>query len=218
MTPSPLTMYGFWRSQATFRLRVALNLKGLAYREVPVALDAGEQNEAAFRAVNPAGGVPALVIGSRVLTQSSAILEYLEETHPTPPLLPPDPLGRARVRALAAQAISDAHPLIVPRVKRYLTTHDGYDAARWTAWQTQWFGAGLSAIEARLAADAETGTFCHGETPGLADICLCGLAAGAKTFGIAIADIPTVERIVARCMSLPAFDAARAERQADYPG
>ncbi len=210
-------MYGFWRSQATFRVRVALNLKGLSYREIPVDLDAGEQDAPDFRAINAMGGVPALMVGDAPLTQSLAILEYIEETNPEPALLPRDPLGRARVRALAAIAVSDTHPLIVPRVKKYLAANAGFDAARWKAWQTFFIAAGLRGYEARLAHDAETGPFCHGETPTFADICLCGLMASAKTFGIETAAIPTVERIAGHCMALPAFEKAKAIHQADYP-
>lgn len=214
----PVEMYGFWRSQATFRLRVALNLKGCAYTELPVDLDAGQQNDEAFRAINPSGSVPALRVGDAVLTQSLAVLEYLEEVCPRPPLLPSDPLGRARVRALAGLAVSDAHPLIVPRIRRYLAEHAGFDPDSWRAWQTHWFSAGLRSLEARLARDRETGDFCHGAEPTIADLCLAGLHAGARTFGIHVPDIPTVDRIVARCMALDAFDRARADRQADYPG
>lgn len=212
-----MDVYGFWRSQATFRLRVALNLKGITYREIPVDLDTGEQNEAAFREINPLGSVPALMVAGGPLTQSLAVLEYLEETHPDPALLPPDALGRARVRALAAIAVSDAHPLIVPRIKRYLAEHAGFDAARWKAWQTHWFSAGLEGFEARLAHEADTGTHCHGDTPTFADICLAGLVAGADAFSIEVEGIPTVRRIVARCMATPPFEAARAVHQVDYP-
>ena len=212
-----MDMYGFWRSQATFRVRVALNLKGLAYKEIPVDLDCGAQDAPEFRAINAMGGVPALMVGDLPLTQSLAILEYIEETNPEPALLPRDPLGRARARSLAAIAASDTHPLIVPRLKKYLAANAGFDAARWKTWQTFFITAGLHGYEARLAHDAETGTFCHGETPTFADICLCGLAASAKTFGIETAAIPTVERIVEHCMALPAFEKAKAIHQSDYP-
>ena len=215
---APLTMYGFWRSQATFRVRVALNVKGVAYEEIPIDLDKGEQNAEAFRGKNPLGGVPALMIDGVPLTQSLAILEYIEETHPRPALMPLDALGRARVRSLAAIAVSDAHPLIVPRIKRYLADHAGFDAAQWKAWQTQWFSAGLRGYEARLSGERATGPYCHGDTPTLADICLCGLHAGVETFGITVEGIPTVKRIVALCMGQPAFAAAKGSNQKDFPG
>ena len=214
----PLELFGFWRSQATFRLRVALNLKGIAYAETPVDIDSGATREPKFRAVNPMGAVPALMVDGTALTQSLAILEYLEEVHPEPPLLPRDPLGRARVRSLAAIAVADAHPLIVPRVRRYLAETAGFDAKQWHAWQVHWFGAGLAGYEARLADAPETGSYCHGETPTFADICLCALVAGARMFNVPIKDVPTVERIVARCMADPAFERARAIHQSDYPG
>lgn len=212
-----MDMYGFWRSQATFRIRVALNLKGIGYKEIPINLDEGEQNAEAFRQINPLGSVPALMVDGRPLTQSAAILEYIEETHPEPPLLPKDPIGRARVRSLAAVAISDAHPLIVPRIKRYLSETAGFDAERWKVWQTHWLSAGLCGLESRLADDEATDAFCHGNAPTIADICLVGLYAGAKTFKIDVENIPTVERIVAHCKAQPAFEAAEAVRQADYP-
>lgn len=214
----PLEVYGFWRSQAMYRLRVALKLKGVAYRETPVNIDKGEQDEPAFRRISPMGSVPALIADGTALTQSLAILEWLEETYPEPALLPRDPLGRARVRSIASIVVADSHPLIVPRVKRYLAEHAGFDAARWKAWQTHFFTAGLQGIEARLAADGGTGRFCHGDAPTIADICLAGLAAGARTFDIAVADVPTVDRIVDGCLALPAFIESRADRQSDYPG
>ena len=213
-----MDMYGFWRSQATFRLRVALNIKGIAYREIPVDLDAGGQDAPAFRAINPLGAVPALMVEGEALVQSLAILEYIEDTHPEPALLPPDPLGRARVRSLAAIAASDTHPLIVPRVRAYLTARAGFDPARWKAWQTHWFTAGLRGAEARLSREPATGRYCHGDAVTIADICLVGLAAGAAGFGITVTDIPTVDRIVAACRDQPAFARARASNQSDYPG
>ena len=213
-----MDMYGFWRSQATFRVRVALNIKGIAYREIPIDLDEGGQNASDFRSINPMGSVPALMVDDVAITQSLAILEYIEEIHPTPALLPSDPMGRARVRSLAAIAVSDTHPLIVPRVKRYLAEQAGFDAARWKAWQTHFFTAGLQGYEARLSRDGETGTCCHGDSPTFADICLCGLVAGIKTFGITVTDIPTVTRIAAHCTDMPAFEKAKAIHQSDYPG
>lgn len=212
-----MQLYGFWRSQATFRLRVALRLKGIAYGETPVDLDAGAQNADDFRAINPLGSVPALMVGDEALTQSLAIIEYLEETHPTPALLPSDPLGRARVRSLAAIAVSDSHTLIVPRVRRYLAQHAGLDAEQWKAWQTHWFTAGLRGYENRLAGHASTGRFCHGDMPGVADICLAGLVLGAEGFGIDVDDVPTVRAIVTRCLALEAFEQSRAKHQKDYP-
>jgi maleylacetoacetate isomerase len=214
-----MNIYGFWRSQATFRVRIALNLKGVAYHEIPIDLDKGEQLAPAFLAINPQGALPALIEDSAApLTQSSALLEYIEERFPVPAILPKALRDRARVRSLAAVAISDTHPLITPRIKGYLSTNAGFDAAQWRAWQIQWFSAGLKTLEARLAGDKATGTFCHGEIPSVADICLVALYEGAGTFKIKVDGIPTVDRIVAHCMTLPAFADAHPRRQADYPG
>ena len=212
-----LQMYGFWRSQATFRVRVALNLKGVAYEEIPINIDIGEQFGEAFRKVNPLGGVPALMIDGQPLTQSMAILEYLEETYPTPAILPSDAVGRARVRGLAAIGAGDAHPLIVPRIKTYLTKNAGFEPPQWKAWITHWMSVALRGYEARFNEPA-TGVYCHGGIPTVADICLCGLYASCKTFGIVVEDVPTVDRIVAHCMSQSAFEKARASNQKDFPG
>src|SRR5271163_4201304 len=150
-----IKMYGFWRSAASFRVRIALNLKGLPFEEEMIDLDAGEQHAAAYRAINPQPVVPSLFIDDGPpLTQSLAILEYLEETHPAPPLLPIDLRGRARVRALALIWAADHHPLIVPRVRRYLAETMQQDEAARTAWIRHWFREGLAIGEARLAAEA----------------------------------------------------------------
>jgi maleylacetoacetate isomerase len=211
-------LYAFWRSSATYRVRVALALKGLTADEHFVDLDAGDQRDAAFLKINPLGAIPALIVpGAAPLTQSLAILEYLDETVPDPPLLPGDPLGRARVRSIAAGLAADTHPLIVPRVRRYLTTTGGFDAAAWRAWQVQWFTAGLQALEVRLATEAGTGTFCHGDAVTTADILLMSIVAVMRVFGIAVADIPTIDRIVALCETQAAFAAAAPLRQAGAP-
>jgi len=149
-----LKMYGFWRSAATFRVRAALNLKGLAFEETMIDLDAGEQDAPAYRAVNTAGAVPALFVDDGPpLTQSLAILEYLEELHPAPALLPADPRGRARVRALALLFAADHHPLIVPRVRRYLGEEFAIGDDGRATWVKHWFREGLVLGEARLAGD-----------------------------------------------------------------
>ena len=135
--PHEIDVYGHWRSNAMYRVRVALKLKGVAYREIPVDIDAGEQRSPEFLARNPMGAVPALVEGELPpLTQSLALLEFIEERFPEPPLLPADARGRARVRSLACDVACDTHPLIVPRVRRYLTTEAGLDADAWRAWTT----------------------------------------------------------------------------------
>ena len=211
-------LYGFWRTSATYRVRVALAMKGLQAHEHIVNLDAGEQHTPAYRALNPLGGIPTLVEpGHAPLTQSLAILEFLEETQPEPPLLPPDRHGRARVRGLAGMLAADTHPLITPRVKKYLMTQGRFDDADWRAWQTHWFGTGLRAVEQRLASEPDTGLYCHGDTPTLSDICLASVMAVMQVFQIEVEDIPTIERIVARCQTLEPFARAHPRRQSGAP-
>ncbi len=207
---SGLELFSFWRSSATYRVRVALALKGLSATEHFVDLDAGEQRSPAFLAINPLGAIPALIDhdaggpGAAPLTQSLAILEFLDETHPAPPLMPPDAPGRARVRSLALMMAADTHPLIVPRVKKYLTGAGGFDDAGWRAWQTHWFTTGLQAIERRLAGNG-AGGFCHGEQVTIADICLASIVAIMRVFRIEVDAIPTVSRIMAACERNDAF-------------
>ncbi len=210
-------LFAFWRTSATYRVRVALNLKGLAAQERFVNVDAGEQRGEAFLKINPLGGVPALVEpGFPPLTQSSAILEYLDEVAPNPPLLPSDPHGRARVRSIAAMLATDTHPLITPRIRRYLTDH-GFDDAAWRAWQTQWLSTGLRAVEQRLASDGQTGRFCHGDTVTTADIVLMSIIVVTRVFKIEVAGTPTVNRIAALCETQEAFAKADPMRQEGAP-
>ncbi len=211
-------LFAFWRTSATYRVRVALTLKGLAAHEHIVDLDAGEQRGAEFLKINPMGAIPALVTpGHPPLTQSLAILEFLEETNPTPPLLPNEPYGRARVRSLAAMLAGDTHPFVTPRVKRYLTISAGFDDAAWRAWQTHWFSTGLLAVEQRLANEPETGAYCHGDTIGVADICLASILAVMRVFKIEVAGTPTIDRIVALCGQHEAFANAEPSRQEGAP-
>lgn len=214
-------LHAFWRTSATYRVRVALALKGLAADEVNVDIDKGEQHGEAFRRLNPLGGLPALRDrrGERpdaVLTQSLAILEYLEEVCPRPALLPEGALARARVRSIALMCAADTHPLIVPRVRKYLT-EAGFDADAWRAWQTQWFTTGLRGVEARLRADPETGTYCHGESVTIADICLASIVAVMRVFGIEVSGIPIVDGIIAACEAQEAFARAEPRRQFGAP-
>ncbi len=215
-------LYGYWRTSATYRVRVAFNLKGVAPRETNVDIDAGEQLGDAYRGVNPLGGIPSLVDHAQAadalpMSQSLAILEFLDETHPQPPLLPADPHGRARVRSIAQMLTADTHPLITPRIRKYLTTTGGFDADAWRAWQIQWFGTGLRAIEQRLAGEAGTGRFCHGDSVTMADICLASLFTVMRVFKIDFDDVPTARRIMAECERLEAFAAAAPARQAGAP-
>jgi maleylacetoacetate isomerase len=229
---SGLELYAFWRSSATFRVRVALNLKGLTAHEHFINMDAGEQRSAAYLKINPLGGIPSLVEpGHAPITQSLAILEFLEEAQPTPPLLPSDLHGRARVRSLAGMLVSDTPPLITPRVRKQLASGNGtgngtgsgngngngIDDAAWKTWQTHWFSTGLAALEQRLATEADTGDFCHGDQPTMADICLASIMSMVQVLKISVADIPTIDRILARCNSLDAFARAQPARQAGAP-
>lgn len=219
MPSSPrFELYAFWRTSATYRVRVALAMKGLSTHEHIVNLDAGEQHSPTYRALNPLGGIPTLVEpGHAPLTQSLAILEFLEETRPLPPLLPTDRHGRARVRSLAGMLAADTHPLITPRVRKYLNASHGFDDATWRAWQTHWFGTGLRAVEQRLASETATGAFCHGDQPGMADICLASVVAVMRVLQISVPDTPTIDRIVDRCNTLDAFAQAQPSRQAGAP-
>ena len=220
--PNRFELFSFWRTSATYRVRVAFNLKGVQPQEHNVNLDAGEQRSAAFLKINPMGAIPALIDHApgqpaTPLTQSLAILEFIDETYPHPALLPADAHGRARVRSLAAMLAADTHPLITPRVKKYLTTSAQFDDAAWRAWQIHWFTTGLQALEQRLAHEPETGTFCHGNTPGLADICLASILVVMRVFKIDVAGIPTVQRVMAACEALDAFAKAAPARQAGAP-
>jgi maleylacetoacetate isomerase len=219
MTDAPkLQLYAFWRSMAAYRVRVALKLKGIVSQEIAVDLDAGEQFAPAFLAVNPEGAVPALVeSGQAPITQSIAILEYLEERYPEPPLLPTGLHERARVRSLAALVASDTHPLLVPRVRSHLADHAGFDEAALGRWAHHWVTRCLGAMEARLAHDPATGAFCHGDRVTFADICLGNLGLSARVFKIDTAAYPTVARIVARCFEIEAFRQSDPLRQAGAP-
>jgi maleylacetoacetate isomerase len=213
-----IKMYGFWRSAASFRVRIALNLKGLPYEEEMVDIDVGDQYTAAYKAMNPQSAVPSLIVDDGPpLTQSLAILEYLEEVHPTPALLPADPRGRARVRSLALLFAADHHPLIVPRIRRYLSDVLKADDAQRDAWIKHWFREGLVQGEARMAGDPATGRFCHGDTPTIADLCLISQVAGARGFDIDTGDLPAVHRIAAACLAVDAFARAAPLRQLGAP-
>ena len=215
-------LHSFWRTLATYRVRVAFDLKGVQPLEHNVDIDAGEQRGEAFLKMNPMGAIPVLLDRApgrspTPLTQLLAILEFLDETYPAPSLLPADPHGRARVRSLAALLAADTHPLITPRVKKYLTTAGHFDDAAWRAWQTHWFGTGLQALEQRLANEPETGAFCHGNNPTMANVCLASIVVVMRVFKIEVAGIPTVLRIMAACERLDAFAKADPAHQTGAP-
>ena len=213
----PLQLYTYWRSSAAYRVRIGLNLKGLAHDLVPVHLvrDGGQQHAASYVALNPQQLVPTLRHGEVVLTQSMAILEYLDEVFPQVPLLPAATQARARVRALAQVVACDIHPLNNLRVMQYLEREADLDAARRERWTRHWMDEGFAALETMLAASAQTGRFCHGDAPGLADCCLVPQLYNAHRFGVDLAPYPTLARIEQACLALPAFDRARPENQPD---
>jgi maleylacetoacetate isomerase len=211
-------LFAFWRTSATYRVRVALNLKGLQAEEQIVNLDAGENRSAEFLTLNPMGAIPALLVdGAGPITQSLAILEYLDEVHGDVPLLPQDALGRARVRSLSLMLAADTHPLLPGRIKKYLVGKGHMDDAGFKAWQTHWFTTGLHAFEQRLATETETGTYCHGNTITMADICLASILVVMRVFKIEVANIPNIERIVALLDAHPAFAKAAPLKQAGAP-
>jgi maleylacetoacetate isomerase len=211
-------LYGFWRSLATYRVRTALALKGIDVEQVSVNLLDGKQHAAEYKAINPQSVVPALVLdGQAPLFQSMAILEYLEETHPAPPLLPKDPLGRARVRGLAQIVVSDGHPLVVPRIRGYLEKEMHQDEPARNKWLAHWTRKALETLEAHVANEKETGRFCHGNAVTLADICLASQVFGAKFFNVEASGVPTVMRIFGECMKIDAFDRSQPLKQPDAP-
>jgi len=210
-------LYSYFRSSAAYRVRIALNLKGLPYETVPVHLSrgGGEQLKPDYRKLNPQALVPMLEDGGRILTQSLAIIEYLDEIHSQVPLLPKDPLARARVRALALAVACDLHPLNNLRVLNYLTGPMGLGDEAKQTWYRHWIAAGLGALEASLAGDPETGKFCHGNAPGLADCCLVPQLANAHRFKCDVSPYLTLLRIEKNCQALDAFRRAAPERQPD---
>lgn len=211
-----MQLYGYFRSSATYRARIALNLKGIEYRLMVCHLRKGEQRDPAYLALNPQGLVPALATDDgAVLTQSLAIIEYLDETHPQPPLLPDDPIGRARVRSLAQLIACEMHPLNNLRVLKYLKAPLGHDQSTIDAWYRYWVAAGFDALEQRLAGEAATGAFCHGDRPTLADVCLVPQVTNARRFDCDLEPYPTIRRIDAACLELAPFQAAAPERQPD---
>lgn len=214
-----MKLFSFWRSLATFRVRIAMNLKGVAPDEViDVNLMQGQQREVAFRAVNPQMLIPALVENDgTVLFQSLAIIEYLDEIHPHPRLLPADPRARARARGLAMIVACDSHPLVVPRVREYLEHELKLDEPVRMKWIHHWIGEALNALEGNLAASKETGTYCLGESISIADICLASQTVGANFFKYDTSPYPTVRRIFDTCMQNDAFARAHPLKQPGAP-
>ncbi len=215
-----MKFYSFWRSIASFRVRVALAYKGIKPDEIiDIDLLQGKQREESFRAINPQMLIPALVLddGGPVMFQSMAIMEYLEETHPQPALLPQDARGRARVRGLSQICVSDAHPMSVPRVRNYLLGTLKLDNATMQTWVRHWQNEALRALETHLSRDKATGKYCHGDAISIADICLVGQAVGSSFFEVGLDAYPTVKRIVDTCMQHEAFMRAHPLKQPGAP-
>ena len=210
-----MELYQFFRSGTSHRLRIALALKGLPVQSVAVDLRTEQHLKDEFKALNPQGLVPVLVDGQRVLIQSPAILEWLEERYPQPALLPADPDARARVRALAALVGCDVHPINNRRILQYLRQQFKADEAAINAWCGTWIAAGFDALEALLAADTARGDFCFGGAPGMADVYLVPQVESARRFGVDMARWPLIGRIDAACMALEAFAQAAPMRQPD---
>jgi maleylacetoacetate isomerase len=212
-----MQLYDYFRSSASYRVRIALNLKGLPYEVVPVNLvrNGGEQLSAEYRRINPDALVPALVDEGAALTQSLAIIEYLEETHPKPSLLPGDAADRAYVRGIALSIACDIHPLNNLRVLRYLVRQLHVAEEDKNAWYRHWCEQGLAALETSLARDKRVGTFCYGDTPTLADCCLVPQIANAQRLECDLSGMPTIMRINAACLATDAFANAAPAKQPD---
>ena len=210
-----MKLYGYFRSSAAFRVRIALNLKKRDYETASIHLRRNDQSRPEYRNVNPQGLVPTLEDGGQSLIQSLAIIEYLDEIYPDPPLLPKDPAGRARVRALADIVACDIHPINNLRVLRYLTHSLGHDEAAIASWYNHWIATGFQALETMLAEDSRTDGFCHGDTPSLADVALIPQVVNAERYRLNLAPYPTITRIFGRCMALEPFRAAHPDQQPD---
>ncbi len=212
-----MKLHSYYRSTAAYRVRIALNLKRLEYSILPVHLlrDGGGHLQAAYRVLNPQGLVPVLEDGPLTLSQSLAILEYLEETHPHPALLPADPGGRARVRCIALAIACEIHPLNNLRVLRYLQNELGVAESPRKAWYHHWIRDGFDALERRLDSGPRGATCCHGDSPTLADCCLVPQVYNALRFEVPVTDYPAIMRIYAHCLQLDAFQRAAPESQPD---
>jgi maleylacetoacetate isomerase len=212
-----MKLYTFFRSSASFRVRIALNLKGLKYEQAPIHLrrGGGEQLSAAYKAINPQALVPALEDGGKILTQSLAIIEYLEERYPQPPLLPRDPADKAVVRSMALIIACEVHPIQNLRVLQYVKREYNQSDEQVNRWAQHWIDLGLAALEQTIVAQARRGRFCFGDTPTLADICLVPQLGNARRYGCDLSPYPAIMEIEKNCMALPAFADAVPEKQPD---
>ncbi len=200
-----MKIFGYFRSSAAFRLRIAMNFKGLSYDYNLVNLQSGDHLSDDFKRINPQGRVPAIDIEGNILTQSLAIIEYLDEVYPAPPLLPSDPLGKAKVRGIAGLIACDIHPLNNLAVLNYLRDQLTAEEEARLAWYRHWVKEGFDGLELILGANVETGQFCFGDTPTVADICLVPQVVNAKRFNCNLASYPEILRIFEECMSLSQF-------------
>lgn len=211
-----MKLIGYFRSSAAYRVRIALNFKGIAVEHASRHLRKGEQFSADYAALNPQKLVPSLVLDDgAVLTQSLAIIEYLEEAHPEPPLLPRDPVGRAHVRALSLIVSADIHPIQNLRVMAYLRQKFGQTEESAFTWSRHWIETGFDAYESMLTHSAEKGTFSHGNSPTMADMCLVPQVFNATRFKVDMKRYPAIQRIYDACLKLPAFDASQPSKQPD---
>ncbi len=212
-----MKLYTYFRSSAAYRVRIALNLKGIDAEQIPVHLvrHGGEQRLPDYLALNPAGLVPTLVDDDLVLPQSLAIIEYLDEIQPELPLLPGPPAERARIRAIASAIACDIHPISNLRVLQYLQRELGISDEQKNAWYRHWTGVGLAAVETLLATSPATGDFCHGAQPTLADCCLVPQVFNARRFNCDLSAMPNILRIVGNCDAIEAFQRAAPGRQPD---
>ena len=219
MNHGMVRLYSYWRSSAAYRVRIALNLKGLPYETVPVHLarDGGEHHRPAFNDLNPQELVPVLLHGNRILRQSMAIMEYLDETFPSPPLMPATARDRQRVRMIAQSIACDIHPLNNLRVLQFFEKTWSVPQAERDEWVRHWIRIGFDALEDTLADNPSTGTFCDGEQPTMADCCLVPQVFNAERFGVDMAPYHTIRRVVQACLALEEFQAARPENQPDAP-
>ena len=209
-----MDLYSYFRSSAAYRVRIALNLKGLPVNLIPIHLikDGGQQHSPEYRKLNPDALLPALVDNGAIIHQSLAIIEYLEEVHPTPALLPATPLDRAYVRALAMQIACDVHPLNNLRVLQYLDNVLGLDKAARDSWYRHWIQVGFDALERALNRDSATGRFCHGDAPSMADVFLVPQVLNARRLAVGLEKYPRIVAIDALCRELPAFSSTAPQR------
>ncbi len=212
-----MKLYTFFRSSASYRVRIALNLKGLTYESAPIHLrrGGGEQLGAAYKAINPQALVPAFEDNGKILTQSLAIIEYLDETHPNPALLPKDPADKALVRSMALVVACEVHPIQNLRVLNYVKKEYNQTDEQVNRWGQHWIDLGLSALEQMIVAQPKRGKVCFGDVPTLADICLIPQLGNARRYGCDLSKYPSIVEIEKHCNALPAFANAAPEKQPD---